>query len=45
VAEAQWGGLVGFASRTGEAIAKVVNRFDAQSKPTPRKKVLVETSP
>lgn len=29
-AEAQWGGLVGFASHTGEVIAKVVNRFEAQ---------------
>jgi AAA domain, putative AbiEii toxin, Type IV TA system len=45
VAEAQWGGLVGFASRTGEAIAKVVNRFEAQSKPAPRKKVCVEANP
>jgi hypothetical protein len=33
-AESQWGGLVGFASRTGDAIAKVVNRYEAK----PRKK-------
>jgi len=43
-AEAQWGGLVGFASRTGEAIAKVVNRFDAKPKPVRRKKVVAEAS-
>jgi len=29
-AESQWGGLVGFASRTGDVIAKVVNRFEAR---------------
>jgi len=28
-AEAQWGGLVGFSSHTGEVITKVVNRFEA----------------
>lgn len=30
-AEAQWGGLVGFASRTGDVIAKVVNRQEAKA--------------
>lgn len=35
-AEAQWGGLVGFASRTGDAIAKVVNRYE--SKPRRKKR-------
>ncbi|MDP1690671.1 MAG: AAA family ATPase [Burkholderiaceae bacterium] len=43
-AESQWGGLVGFASRTGDAIAKVVNRFDTQSKPMRRKKAVAEAS-
>ena len=41
-AEAQWGGLVGFASRTGEVIAKVVNRFEAKPKPALRKKAVAE---
>jgi hypothetical protein len=31
VAEAHWGGLAGFAARTGDVVAKVVNRHDAQS--------------
>lgn len=35
-AEAQWGGLVGFASRTGDAIAHAVNRYE--SKPRRKKK-------
>ncbi|TXT41349.1 MAG: hypothetical protein FD135_405 [Comamonadaceae bacterium] len=35
-AESQWGGLVGFASRTGDTIAKVVNRYE--SKPRNKKK-------
>ena len=35
-AEAQWGGLVGFASRTGDAIANVVNRYE--SKPRRKKR-------
>ena len=45
-AEAQWGGLVGFASRTGDAIAKVVNRFEAKPKlkPSRRKKAVAEAS-
>jgi hypothetical protein len=30
-AESQWGGLVGFASRTGELVAEVVNRFEAKA--------------
>lgn len=38
-AEAQWGGLVGFASRTGDTIAKVVNRYEA--KPRRKKKNVV----
>lgn len=29
--EALWGGLTGFASRTGEAIARAVNRFESKS--------------
>lgn len=32
VAEAEWGGLVGFASRTGQVIADVVNRAEARPK-------------
>jgi hypothetical protein len=36
-AESEWGGLVGFASRTGQVIAEVVNRAEAQPKPKPRK--------
>lgn len=36
-AEAEWGGLVGFASRTGDVIAKAVNRHDA-SVHKPRRK-------
>ena len=35
-AEAEWGGLVGFASRTGQVIADVVNRAEAQPKKTRR---------
>ena len=35
-AEAEWGGLVGFASRTGQVIADVVNRAEAQPKRTRR---------
>lgn len=35
-AEAQWGGLVGFASRTGDAIAKVVNRYESKTRRTRR---------
>lgn len=38
-AEAQWGGLVEFASRTGDAIAKVVNRYE--SKPRKKKRDVV----
>lgn len=30
-AEAEWGGLVGFASRTGKAIADLVNRVESQT--------------
>ena len=37
-AEAQWGGLVGFASRTGEVIAKVVNRQEAKA-PRARRRI------
>lgn len=37
VAEAEWGGLVGFASRTGQVIADVVNRAEAQPKSKQRK--------
>lgn len=29
--ESSWGGLTGFANRTGEAIARAVNRHEAQS--------------
>ena len=36
-AEAQWGGLVGFSSHTGEVIARVVNRFEARPPAKPRK--------
>ena len=36
-AEAQWGGLAGFASHTGEVIAKVVNRFEAREASRPGK--------
>ena len=36
-AEAQWGGLVGFASRTGDAIATVVNRYESKPRRKPRK--------
>lgn len=34
ISEAEWGGLAGFSSRTGEVISKVVNRFEAK----PRRK-------
>lgn len=37
-AEAEWGGLVGFASRTGQVIADVVNRADSQPKTRRRAK-------
>ncbi len=36
-AEAQWGGLVGFASRTGDAIANVVNRYASKPRRKRRK--------
>jgi AAA domain, putative AbiEii toxin, Type IV TA system len=39
-AEAHWGGLVGFSSRTGDTIAKVVNRYE--SKPRQKKKMCRE---
>lgn len=45
-AEAQWGGLVGFASHTGEVIAKVVNRFEAQqAEPSRKTRKSSEASP
>jgi len=37
-AEAEWGGLVGFASRTGQVIADVVNRAELNLKRTKAKK-------
>jgi hypothetical protein len=37
-AEAEWGGLVGFASRTGQVIAGVVNRAEARPRRKPRAK-------
>ena len=37
-AEAEWGGLVGFASRTGEVIADAVNRHEATAKKPRRKR-------
>ncbi|MBK6865830.1 MAG: ATP-binding protein [Ideonella sp.] len=43
-AEAQWGGLVGFASHTGDMIAKVVNRAEARPKPVRRKKAVAEAA-
>lgn len=42
VAEAEWGGLVGFASRTGEVVAEVVNRAETRPRRVRRAKPAAE---
>ena len=44
-AEAEWGGLVGFASRTGQVIADVVNRTESQPKAKRRNKAAKVEAP
>lgn len=43
-AEAEWGGLVGFASRTGDVVAEVVNRAESRPRRTRRSKPAAEAT-